>query len=473
MRTRQKSAEAIVAQIAVETRQERRAEEAGKCDQPDDSDQTGEKNSETTWAWQLRPPPVTAQQWARDGCPGLGVRGERVRGWAKNGSKTMHKAEPMEAVTLESVLEKENLKAAWQQVKANGGAAGVDGRDVEQSCDYIRAQWADIEQALLNGRYTPGAVRAVQIPKANGGVRTLGIPTVLDRLIQQAIHQRLSPQWEPGLSEHSYGFRPGRSAHEAVRAGQRYVKAGKSWVIDIDLKSFFDRVGHDKLMHLVGQKVRDKGLLRLIGDYLRAPMLWPDGRQELRRQGTPQGGPLSPLLANIYLDPLDQELEKRGLSFVRYADDIAIFVSSERSAERVKGSVVAWIEKHLKLEVNREKTGSGPSDQQRTAGLPTVPRRTHRRDTQNGGTAAHESPATVGRSTERHEQPTAHAVAALHPRMVELLRPRRLATRGGGPIRMDTTPHAKVLLVALENATRSPQCAQAPWGPRASAGTSL
>jgi RNA-directed DNA polymerase len=373
VRTRQKSAEAIVAQIAVETRQERRAEEAGKCDQPDDSDQTGEKNSETTWAWQLRPPPVTAQQWARDGCPGLGVRGERVRGWAKNGSKTMHKAEPMEAVTLESVLEKENLKAAWQQVKANGGAAGVDGRDVEQSCDYIRAQWADIEQALLNGRYTPGAVRAVQIPKANGGVRTLGIPTVLDRLIQQAIHQRLSPQWEPGLSEHSYGFRPGRSAHEAVRAGQRYVKAGKSWVIDIDLKSFFDRVGHDKLMHLVGQKVRDKGLLRLIGDYLRAPMLWPDGRQELRRQGTPQGGPLSPLLANIYLDPLDQELEKRGLSFVRYADDIAIFVSSERSAERVKGSVVAWIEKHLKLEVNREKTGSGPSDQSGLLGFRLYP----------------------------------------------------------------------------------------------------
>jgi RNA-directed DNA polymerase len=269
------------------------------------------------------------------------------------------KAEP---VTLEGVLARENLNAAWSQVKANDGAAGVDGLDVKSSQSRIREDWTKIEAALLKGQYEPAAVRAQMIPKATGGERMLGIPTVLDRLIQQAIHQQLSPVWEPDLSENSYGFRPGRSAHDAVRTAQGFIKTGKKWVIDIDLKSFFDRVDHDRLMQQVGRKVRDKRLLRLIGDYLRAPMQMPDGRQERRSKGTPQGGPLSPLLANIYLDPLDKELEKRGLSFVRYADDVAIFVSSARAAERVKTSVIAWIEKHLKVEVNRDKSGSGLSD---------------------------------------------------------------------------------------------------------------
>lgn len=268
-----------------------------------------------------------------------------------------------EAITLESVLAKENLNAAWSQVKANDGAAGVDGLTIEASRAYVTEHWIQIEAALLAGRYQPAPVRAVTIPKPDGGERTLGIPTVLDRLIQQAIHQQLSPVWEPGFSESSYGFRPGRSAHDAVRTAQEHIKRGKRWVIDIDLKAFFDRIDHDKLMHQVGQKVRDKRLLRLIGDYLRTPLQTPDGRWRPRTQGTPQGGPLSPLLANIYLDPLDKELEKRGLSFVRYADDIAIFVSSQRSAERVKESVITWIEKHLKVEVNRDKSGSGPSDQ--------------------------------------------------------------------------------------------------------------
>lgn len=268
-----------------------------------------------------------------------------------------------EPVTLESVLVKENINAAWAQVKANAGAAGVDGWDVESSQGHIREQWSRIEAALLAGRYQPEAVRAVTIPKANGGERTLGIPTVLDRLIQQALHQQLSPVWEPDFSQHSYGFRPGRSAHDAVRAAQGFITAGQSWVIDLDLKSFFDRVNHDQLMSRVARKVGDKRLLRLIGDYLRAPLQTPDGRQTKRTQGTPQGGPLSPLLANIYLDPLDKELEQRGLSFVRYADDVAIFVSTPRAAERVKASVIAWIEKHLKVEVNRDKSGSGPSDQ--------------------------------------------------------------------------------------------------------------
>jgi len=185
---------------------------------------------------------------------------------------------------------------------------------------------------------------------------------VLDRLIQQAIHQVLSPIFEEGFSEQSYGFRPGRSAHDAVRAAQEYVKAGKRWVVDIDLKAFFDQVDHDKLMHLVGQRIRDKAVLKLIGKYLRAPMQRAE-RKEARSKGTPQGGPLSPLLANIYLDPLDKELEKRAVSFVRYADDIAIYASSQRSAERIKESVIRWLSKELKLEVNRAKSGAGPTEQ--------------------------------------------------------------------------------------------------------------
>ena len=181
------------------------------------------------------------------------------------------------------------------------------------------------------------------IPKPNGDERTLGIPTELDLVIQQAIHQQLGPVWEPVFSEHSCGFRPGRSAHDTVRAAQGFIKAGKSWVIDLDLKSFFDRIDHDQLMSRVASKVRHKLLLRFIGDYLRASLATPYGCQEKCTRGTPQGGPRSPLLAIIYFDPLDQELEQCGLSFVRYAYDIAIFVASPRAAERVKASVIAWI----------------------------------------------------------------------------------------------------------------------------------
>lgn len=265
-------------------------------------------------------------------------------------------------VTLENVLEAENLNAAWARVKANAGAAGVDGRTVEQTAGLIVAHKDELLNLLMTGKYRPEAVKAVDIPKANGGNRRLGIPTVMDRWIQQAIHQKLGSLWEAEFSEHSYGFRPNRSAHDAVRAAQAHIRAGKSHVVDIDLKAFFDHVNHDRLMHQVGRKVRDKRLLRLIADMLRAPLRLPNGQEEPRREGTPQGGPLSPLLANIYLHPLDCELEKRGLSFVRYADDIAIFCSSRRSAQRVLASVTKWIETELKLPVNREKSGSGPSD---------------------------------------------------------------------------------------------------------------
>lgn len=281
----------------------------------------------------------------------------------------MHNEEDMVAVTLEAVLQADNLAVAWQAVKANHGAAGVDGMGISQTQAHLEKHWEKIARKLLAGEYRPAAVRAAEISKPQGGVRVLGIPNVQDRVIQQAIHQKLSPLWEAEFSDHSYGFRPNRSAHDAIRAANGFVKSGKTWVVDIDLKSYFDEVNHDRLMRLVGQKSRDKRLLRLIGNYLRAPMQQLDGQRHKRQKGTPQGGPLSPLLANIYLDELDKELEKRGLSFVRYADDVAIFASSPRSAERIRASVVAWIEKHLKVPVNREKSGSGPVDESALLGF--------------------------------------------------------------------------------------------------------
>ncbi len=271
--------------------------------------------------------------------------------------------------TLASVLERDNLNASWLAVKANRGAPGPDGKDIGATLCHLKANWEGIEAKLIAGDYKPGPVRSVSIPKANGGTRQLGVPNVQDRVIQQAIHQKLSDYCERLFSEHSYGFRPNRSAHDAVRAAQDYVREGKVYVVDIDLKSFFDKVNHDKLMQLLSGYVEDKLLKQLIGRYLRAPVQNTDGTRQKRGKGTPQGGPLSPLLANIYLDPLDKELEQRGLSFVRYADDIAIFVKSERSAERVLNGVIEWIEKHLKVPVNRAKSGSGPTEESALLGF--------------------------------------------------------------------------------------------------------
>ena len=271
--------------------------------------------------------------------------------------------------TLAAVLQRDNLNASWLAVKANRGAAGPDGKDIPTTLGHLRSNWERIEAKLTSGDYKPGPVCSVSIPKPNGGTRHLGVPNVQDRLIQQAIHQKLSEHGERFFSEHSYGFRPNRSAHDAVRAAQQYVRQGKGYVVDIDLKSFFDEVNHDKLMQLLGTYVKDKSLKRLIGRYLRAPIQNTDGTRQKRGKGTPQGGPLSPLLANIYLDPLDKELEQRGLSFVRYADDIAIFVNSERSAERVLNAVIRWIETTLKIPVNREKSGSGPTGESALLGF--------------------------------------------------------------------------------------------------------
>jgi len=229
---------------------------------------------------------------------------------------------------------------------------------VEAFAAHARKHWPVIAEKLKTSTYQPGAIRGVAIPKPQGGERILGIPNVQDRVIQQAVNQVLSPIFEAEFSDHSYGYRPQRSAHDAVRAASRYVMEGKTWVVDIDISAFFDEVNHDLLMTKIGRKVRDKRVLRLIGRYLRAPME-RDGQRIKRNQGTPQGGPLSPLLANIYLDELDKELERRGLSFCRYADDVVIFVKSERSGQRILASLTAWLAKHLKLRVNPNKSGTG------------------------------------------------------------------------------------------------------------------
>jgi len=259
---------------------------------------------------------------------------------------------------MEQMLEPASLRAAWRAVKANHGAAGVDGISVEAFEQRIREHWHTVVAKVGEGRYKPAVVKRVYIPKGSGGRRPLGIPTVLDRLLQQAMLVVLQPHFEPQFSEHSYGFRPGRSAHDAVRAAQGYIAEGKDWVVDIDVRSFFDEVNHDLLMHRVGQVIRDKRVLKLIGRYLRAGV-YEEGEVTKTRRGVPQGGPLSPLLANIYLDALDKELESRGLSFCRYADDCNIYVGSRKAAERVFASVTAWIEKHLKVPVNRDKSDTG------------------------------------------------------------------------------------------------------------------
>ena len=259
---------------------------------------------------------------------------------------------------MEQVVTQDKATAAWLVVKRNGGAPGIDGLTTTQLRDHIRQHWETIRAKLLAGTYVPSPVRRVEIPKPNGGVRLLGIPTVLDRWIQQMLLQALQPIFDPAFSAHSFGFRPGKSAHDAVRAAQNYVQAGKDWVVDMDITKFFDRVNHDILMNRIGQTIRDKRVLGLLGRYLRAGVM-VEGLVQASEEGTPQGGPLSPLLANLYLDALDRELEERGLAFSRYADDCNIYVSSRRSAERVLTSLTAWIARHLRLEVNATKSGTG------------------------------------------------------------------------------------------------------------------
>jgi len=259
---------------------------------------------------------------------------------------------------MEEIVSPANYGKALKAVVANDGSPGIDGMTAEELGKHLEKHWPKIKAKLMAGTYAPSPVKRKEIPKPTGGTRMLGIPTVLDRFIQQLLLQGMTPIWEPMFSQHSYGFRPGRSAHDAVRAAQGYTEQAEDWVVDLDISKFFDHVNWDILMGKIGQVIRDKRVLKLIGKYLRAGIM-VEGVVAKTEEGTPQGGPLSPMLANIYLDALDKELERRGHRFSRYADDCNIYVGSQTAGERVMESIRGWIEKHLRLQVNGTKSGVG------------------------------------------------------------------------------------------------------------------
>ena len=286
-------------------------------------------------------------------------RGEAPMAAHKGTEVPMAKREPedpaLTVLLMEQIGQRENLRKALQRVRQNKGSPGIDGMTVNKLPGYLKKHWPQIREQLLAGTYSPKPVKRVEIPKPDGGVRKLGIPTVLDRFIQQAMMQVLQAYWDKTFSEHSYGFRPGRSAHQAIRRSQQYVEQGYRWVVDIDLEKFFDRVNHDKLMGHLAKRLRDKRLLKLIRAFLNAGVM-ENGLVSATTEGAPQGGPLSPLLSNVVLDELDRELERRGHRFIRYADDCNIYVRSERAGQRVMENISSFITRKLKLKVNPTKS---------------------------------------------------------------------------------------------------------------------
>jgi RNA-directed DNA polymerase len=293
---------------------------------------------------------------------------------AKRRAESPAVSEPL----MEEVIERENLKQALRRVKGNRGSAGVDGMRVEELAGYLKEHWPAIREDLLSGTYRPQPVKRVEIAKAGGGIRKLGISTVLDRFIQQAVRQVLQRWWEPTFSQHSYGFRPKRSAHQAVAQAQQCIAEGYRWVVDIDLEKFFDRVNHDKLMGEVAKRITDKRVLKLLRAYLNAGVM-ENGLVSAMEEGTPQGGPLSPLLSNLVLDELDRELEKRGHRFVRYGDDCNIYVGSRRAGQRVMHSISEFITTRLKLRVNSEKSAVGRAWERKFLGFSFTANREPRR----------------------------------------------------------------------------------------------
>ena len=270
-------------------------------------------------------------------------------------AKRMSESPAIAQQLMEEVCGHDNCLQAYKRVKANKGSPGIDGMTVEQLPGHLKEHWPAIREQLLRGTYRPQPVKRVEIPKPDGGMRQLGIPTVLDRMVQQAIMQVLQRRWDAEFSEHSHGFRPGRSAHQAVAKAQKYIAEGNRWVVDLDLEKFFDRVNHDKLMAAVARRVGDKRMLKLIRAFLTAGVM-ENGLVSPVDEGTPQGGPLSPLLSNLVLDELDRELERRKHCFVRYADDCNIYVGSQRAGQRVKQSITGFIQRRLKLKVNEAKS---------------------------------------------------------------------------------------------------------------------
>src|SRR2546428_2356883 len=310
---------------------------------------------------------------------------------------------------MEEVCERENLKEALRQVKGNKGSAGVDGITVNQLTDYLEQHWPAIREQLLSGTYEPKPVSRVEIDKPDGGVRKLGIPTVLDRLVQQAVQQVLQKQWDPTFSEHSYGFRPGRSTKQAVAQAQQYIAEGYGWCVDFDLEKFFDRVNHDKLMGAIAKRVEDKRMLKLIRAFLEAGVM-EDGLVSPVDEGTPQGGPLSPLLSNLVLDELDRELERRGHRFVRYADDSNIYVGSERAGQRVMESVTHFITHRLKLKVNQAKSAVARPRDRKFLGFSFTSEREPRRRI---------APKAIARFKERIREQTRRTRGISLPQMVK------------------------------------------------------
>jgi len=288
------------------------------------------------------------------------LRPERT-GSARGEQPALNESSSPDDDLMELIVSNFNLDVAWRRVKRNRGAPGPDGMTIKETEQWLETHWSEVRQQLLKGTYRPQPVRRKVIQKENGGERLLGIPNVIDRLIQQAVLQILTPWFDPEFSESSHGFRPGRSCHGAAKQVQRTIRQGHRYVVNIDLSKFFDRVNHDVLMNRVSRKVRDKRVLKLIGRYLRAGVMI-EGVVQPTEQGAPQGGPLSPMLSNILLDDLDKELERRGLKFVRYADDFVIFAKSSRSAERVFESVQRYLKETLKLTVNQDKSFSGPAE---------------------------------------------------------------------------------------------------------------
>jgi group II intron reverse transcriptase/maturase len=284
-------------------------------------------------------------------------------------SKHQQEAKQFESTDniLESILSRDNMRLAFKRVKENKGSPGIDNMTVDELSSYLKENWQSIKEKLLGGKYKPNAIRRVLIPKDNGSTRELGIPTVLDRLIQQAISQQLVEIYDSGFSAYSYGFRPGRNAQQAVKQAKTYIDSGYDNIVDLDIEKFFDRVNHDYLMSRIARTILDKKLLLLIRRYLQSGVM-EQGVIQMREEGTPQGSPLSPILSNILLDELDKELEQRGHRFVRYADDCTIYASSERAAHRIKSSISQYIEKRLKLRLNQEKSGVRKPDEVKILG---------------------------------------------------------------------------------------------------------
>ena len=320
---------------------------------------------------------------------------------------------------MEEVCERKNLEIAWKHVRKNKGSPGVDGMTIDETLDYLKEHWSTIREQLLEGTYSPQPVKRVNIPKPDGGVRKLGVPCVVDRLIQQGLLQVLQKQWDPTFSEHSYGFRPGRSAHQAVAQAQRYIAEGYNYVVDIDLEKFFDRVNHDLLMARVAARVSDKRVLKLIRAFLNAGVM-EDGLVYPIDEGTPQGGPLSPLLSNLVLDEFDKELTRRGHRFCRYADDCNIYVRSRRAGERVMASVCRFLTTKLRLKVNESKSAVARPEERKFLGFSIT----------NDGSERRIAPKALDRFKTRIRELTRRTYGVSLPKLIEKLAPYLIGWRG-------------------------------------------